>query len=167
MSNGHARMTTVPINDKVLGRSRSGRWFVIGAVLTLLLIWGTVFVVFREWRARHRELAAYGATQIAPLVDPLAKMVPPKVDAKAWKRAVDDTHGMLVAATSSGTMGRPELETLRAELAVRFAQDTPETAKDDLTKLWDEMRKRVGPILTGHPSRPPFCPPRPKILGGT
>jgi len=164
MSNGDAN---VQIDVRTLGRSIPGRWFVVGAALTIVLIWAVVFGVFREWRARHRELAAFGASEVATLVDPLAETVPPEVNAKAWRRAIEATHGMLVVATASGTIDHEEMRTLRHDLQARFAADTPETVKADLTKLWDDMRTRVGPILSGQPSRPPFCPPRPRLLGGT
>ncbi len=149
-----------------LGRARSGRVFVIGAIITLATIWGTLFLVFRDWRARHRELAAFGASEVAPLVDSLADRVPPKVEAKLWREAVVATHGMLEAATASGTMDKPGMVKLRDELHERFAKTNSSTAVGELSNLWDEMEKRVGPVLTGQLSRPPFCPLRPKLLGG-
>ena len=136
-------------NEKVLGPARSGRRFVIGAIVVIAALWGTLFLVFREWRTHHRDLAAFGASEVAPLVDPLADRVPPNVAAKRWRRAVADTHDMLVAATASGTINRPEMEHLRDDLRSRFAKTTPDTAISDLSQLWDEMQERVGPILTG------------------
>ena len=164
MSNGKAR--TVEDDAKYLGQSRSGRWFVIGAVVTIAVLWGTLFLIFREWRARHRELAAFGASEVAPLVDRLADLVPPKVEPKQWRKAVVATHGMLEVATGSGTIDREGMEQLRDKLRERFAKVTPDSVADELSTLWDEMQKQVGPILSGHPSRPPFCPARPKLLGG-
>jgi hypothetical protein len=149
-----------------LGPARSGRRFVIGAVVVIAVLWGTLFLVFREWRTRHRELAAFGASEVATVVDPLTGRVPPGVDAKRWRRAVADTHAMLVAATASGTLDRPAMEHLRDDLRGRLARTTPDTAISDLSRLWDEMQDAVGPILTGRASRPPFCPPRPLLLGG-
>ena len=167
MSELHANPAILPNADESLGRSMSGRWFVIGAALTIALIWAIVFAVFREWRARHRELAAFGAREVAPLVDPLAAMVPPNVEPRRWRNAVASTRGMLVAATASGTIDRDEMQRLRDALVARFARDTPATVADDLAALWDQMGQRVGPIITGQPSRPPFCPPRPLLLGGS
>ena len=152
--------------EKDLGPARSGRRFVIGAIVILATLWGTLFLVFRDWRVRHRELAAFGASEVAPLVDPLADRVPLNVAAKRWRRAVADTHDMLVAAMASGTVGRPEMERLRDDLRSRVAKTTSDTAISDLSHVWDEMQTTVGPILTGRASRPPFCPPRPLLLGG-
>lgn len=152
--------------EKDLGPARSGRRFVIGAVVIIATLWGTLFVVFRDWRVRHRELAHFGASEVAPLVDPLADRLPPNVAAKRWRGAVADTHAMLVAATASGTIDRPGMEHLRDDLRSRFAKTTADTATSDLSRLWDEMQSTVGPVLTGRASRPPFCPPRPLLLGG-
>ena len=149
-----------------LGPARSGRRFVIAAVVVIAAVWGTLFLVFREWRTRHRELAEFGASAVAPLVEPLENLVPPRVDPKRWRRAVADTRTMLVAATASGTISRPQMEALRDDLRARFAKTRPETAISDLARLWDEMQSTVGPVLTGRASRPPFCPPRPLLLGG-
>lgn len=165
MSNGNGN-GKLKLDEANLGRSRSGRVFVIIAALTLAITWGSLFLVFRSWRTRHRELAAFGSREVAPLVDPLADRVPPKVDAKEWRNAVKATHGMLEVATGSGTIDRPGMEHLRDELRERFANTTADTAPGELSDLWDKMEKEVGPILKGHPSRPPFCPARPKLLGG-
>lgn len=147
-----------------LGPARSGRLFVIGAIVALVLIWAALFVAFRQWRSGRNALAAYGAREVAPLVDPLADRGPGDIHPKVWRRAVEDTHAMLVAATASGTIDRVEMERLRAELAARVARDTPATVREDLMRLWDEMEDRVGPILQGRTSRPPHSPMRPAVL---
>jgi hypothetical protein len=164
MSNGKAEI--VRGEEKYLGRARSGRWFVVGAVVTIIVLWAALFLIFRDWRARHRELAAFGAREVAALVDPLADLVPPSVDPKQWRKAVVATHGMLEVATGSGTIDRAGLEQLRDKLRTRFAKVTPDSVAGELSTLWDEMQKQVGPILSGNSSRPPFCPARPKLLGG-
>src|ERR1700722_5087492 len=76
-------------------RGRSGRLLVLGAGVTLLLIWGTLFLVFRDWRARYRERAVYGATQVVPAIDRLRSILPPDVDPALWRDAVDQTRAML------------------------------------------------------------------------
>src|SRR4051794_5174958 len=57
MSNGHPSSSarrdhelpaTVP-GVKALGPARSGRRFVLGAIAAILVIWGTLFFVFRDW----------------------------------------------------------------------------------------------------------------------
>ena len=62
-----------------LPRSHSGRRFVIVAVIVVLVIWGVLYLVFREWRARYRERAAYGVSQVVPAIDPMAETRP------AWR----------------------------------------------------------------------------------
>ena len=42
----------------LLPRGHSGRLLVISSGLTLLVIWGTLYLVFRDWRARYRERAS-------------------------------------------------------------------------------------------------------------
>ncbi len=169
MSNGHVPHPSVgdaqsPAVAKALGPARSGRAFVIVAVVAIAAIWGTLFLVFRDWRERHRALSAFGATEVAALVDPLASNVPPGVPARAWRSAVSDTHAMLVTVTSAGLLDRDGLESLRDDLRARISRMTPETEVKGLSDLWDDMQKRAGPVLLNRSSRPPFAPPRPKVL---
>ena len=169
MSNGHAKEKVGPRDPggEALGPSRSGKKFVIAAFLTIAALWLGLVLAFRDWKGRHQELAAYGAREVAPLVDPLAERVPPGVEPKEWRSAVADTHAMLETLTASGLLDQKEtMEALRADLAARFAKASPETASGVLSNLWDEMQAKAGPVLTGRPSRPPYCPPRPVILGG-
>jgi hypothetical protein len=171
MSNGHVPHPSVgddesPAVTKALGPARSGRTFVIIAVVAIAAIWGTLFLVFRDWRERHRALSAFGATEVATLVDPLAETAPPGVAAKTWRNAVGDTHAMLVTVTSAGLLDREGLESLRDDLRVRVARMTPEVEVKGLSKLWDEMQEKAGPVILNRSSRPPFAPPRPKVLGG-
>ena len=77
---------------ETLSRGHSGRLFVLGAGLTLLLIWGTLFLVFRDWRARYRERAYSGAAQVVSAIDRLRSIVPPNVDPAVWHDAVDQTR---------------------------------------------------------------------------
>jgi len=166
MSNGYTKTQPDPaVTPDALGPSWSGRRFVIVGVIVLIAIWSALYLVFREWRSRHRELAAFGAREVGPLVDPLASLSPPGVEPKVWADAVRDSHAMLDALTASGLLDRPSMEALRDDLHRRFAATTSESAVPDLTALWDEMQAKAGPILTGRPSRPPFCPTRPEILG--
>ena len=64
-------------------RGHSGRRFVLVAGVIVLLIWGTLYLVFREWRAKYRERAQYGATQVVPAIEPLRGVMPPGVDVAA------------------------------------------------------------------------------------
>ena len=49
--------------SEVVKGGHSGRWFVLAAGMTVLVIWGTLYLVFRDWRAKYRERALYGATK--------------------------------------------------------------------------------------------------------
>ncbi len=167
---GPDALTRRPPDDE---SSVSGRRFVIAGLIAILLIWGAVYLAFLYWRARYRALAEFGASQVAPLVDPLADRVPPGVDPDAWKAAVADTRGMLLALTGAGVLDRPQMEALRADVAARVARATPETARDELTALWDDVEKRAGPVIapdvdppppgSRHAARHPR-PPRPRLL---
>lgn len=154
--------------------SVSGRRFVIVGILATLLIWGAVYLAFLYWRARYRALAEFGATQVAPLVDPLAERVPPGVDPAAWRRAVADTHGMLLALTGAGVLDRMHAETLRREVAARVGRaTTPEAARAELIGLWDQVERDAGPVIAPDSEPPPPGsrhaarhprPPRPALL---
>ena len=96
MSNGEAKAAPRPMS-----REFSGRRFVIGAGVTIAVIWLALFLVFRDWRARHRDASEFGRREVATVVDPLADMVPQGVDRKRWLQAVDDSHDMLMTVTGS------------------------------------------------------------------
>lgn len=134
----------------------SGRRFVTVAVLTVLVAWGSLYLVFRGWRARVLARAAYGAREVAPTVDPLARMVPEGVRPDDWREAVQQTHALLVALTAANLLDRPQMQALRDELAARVAGARPETARRVLKSVWDDMCARAGPVLARRP--------RPKVL---
>ncbi|HMB05158.1 MAG TPA: hypothetical protein VKP69_15645 [Isosphaeraceae bacterium] len=139
----------------------SGRRFVTLAVLGVLVLWGVLTLVFRDWRARYRARAAFGATQVATAIDPLAEVVPPGIAPDAWRRAVAETHAMLVTLTASNLLDLAQMRALRGEVLARVARARPETARDELAGLWDGLSDRAEPVLgTRHP-RPKLLPPRP------
>ncbi len=135
--------------------SASGRRFVVAGIVATLLIWGAVYLAFLYWRATYRALAEFGANQVAPLVDPMAERVPPGVEPGAWKSAVADTHALLVALTGAGLLDRPTMEALRADVAARVARATPESARAELTRLWDDIEARAGPAVAPDDAPPP------------
>jgi hypothetical protein len=153
-----------PGSPRAQGPRLSGRRFVAAGVVALLVLWGALYVAFRDWRARHRALAEFGRAAVAPAVEPLAGLRPPGVDPADWSRAVADTRAMLVALTASGLLDRPRMEALRDELRGRVARARDETAVETLRSLWDDMEARAGPVLTRKAERPPHPPPRPAIL---
>ncbi len=150
--------------------SYSGRLLVLGAGLVIFIVWGSLYLVFRDWRARYRARAAFGATQVAPVVDCLAQTVPQGTDAEAWRRAVQQTHDMLVTVTSANLLDLEQMKALRDELqqTVLRARAHPETSRDELASIWNAMADRAEFVLQegssgrrkGHP-RPAVVLPRP------
>ena len=160
--------------DPVEAPSWSGRLTVGGLVVGVLVLWLGLDLAFRGWRERYRALAEFGAREVAPAVDPLAQMSPPDVPPDEWRRAVADTHAMLLALTGAGVLDRGLMERLRDDLRERVAGARPETAKADLARLWDDLERQAGPVIapdlippppnSRHAARNPR-PPRPKLLG--
>jgi hypothetical protein len=139
----------------------SGRRFVTLALLSILVLAGLLALVFRDWRARYRERAAFGALQVAPAIDPLAQVVPPEIAPDAWRQAVAETHALLVTLTASNLLDLAQMHALRAEVQARVARARPETARAELAGLWDGIADRAEPVVgTRHP-RPKLLPPRP------
>ena len=97
----------------VAGCGTSGRRFVILAVIAVLVIWGSLYLVFRERPVRDRERAAYGASQVCAVIDAFAEVKPPVVDPARWRDAVARTHDLLVAVTASNLLGIEEMRDLR------------------------------------------------------
>ena len=137
---------------------RSGRHVVIVGVLLVLVTWGGLYLAFRDWRARYRERALYGATHVATAIDPMVAEVPAGVPPEAWRDAVSETHAMLVTVTASNLLDMAALRSLRGDVAARVARARPETALSELAGLWDDLHDRAGPLLDRHP-RPELLPP--------
>jgi hypothetical protein len=144
---------------------------VILAVCTVGVIWGVTYLVFTKWRAGYRARAAYGATHVVPVIDPLAFVVPPGVDRAAWRDAVEQTHAMLLTVTRSNVLGTKQMQELRAELerAVERTRTRPETGPDRLAEIWNGIEERGGFLLKDERSptgsrhtRPKLLPPAPK-----
>ena len=123
----------------------SGRRFVIAAALVMAVTWGGLYLIFRDWRAHHRELAAYGREQVAAAIDPLADLRPPGVEPEEWRTAVALTRKMLEDVTASGLMDRPGLDALRADLEGRVAgsRARPERALGVLAGIWEDMGRKT------------------------
>ena len=152
----------------------SGRRTVVLFVAGVLLLWFGLDRGFRAWKARYEARAAFAATRLAPAVDPMARLTPDGVDPVAWRRAVADTHAMLLALGGSGVLDEGRLEDLRRQVADRAARARPETAVGELSALWDDLERRAGPIIAPDRVPPPAGsrhalrhprPPRPALLG--
>jgi hypothetical protein len=150
----------------LLGRGHSGRRFVLVAGLALLLLWGMLYVVFRDWRARYRARALYGASHVVPAIDPLAALAPAGVDPAAWRDAVDQTRTMLTTVTSSNLLDVHDMDRLRAEVDgyVARARQDPETALVVLAEIWNDMADRAEFLFKDNRSKDGDRHPRPKIL---
>jgi hypothetical protein len=153
-----------------LERGHSGRSFVIAAGVTVLLVWGILYLFFREWRSGYRERAIYGKTQVLPTIEPLRAIQPPKVDPVAWRDAVDQTRAMLVTVIDSNLLDLKDMDSLRVELArhVGRASVQPATAVRELAEIWNEAADRGEFLFRDSRSasgerhaRPTILPPRP------
>ncbi len=147
-------------------KGHSGRTFVLAACVTILVLWGSLYLVFRDWRSRYRARADFGATQVAPAIDPMAEVVPPVVDPTAWKEAVAATHSMLVTVTGANLLDVPQMEALREELQqiVSRAREHPERAVHELASVWDAMSQRAEFVLQEGTSGRRKAHTRPTIL---
>jgi hypothetical protein len=157
---------TAAQGSPALPPAHSGRRFVIGAGLVLLLLWGALYLVFRDWRARYNERARFGATQVAPVIDALADTPPPGVTARDWREAVRETHDLLVTVTGSNLLDRQQMLSLRQELeqTVARAQAQPETARDELAGVWNLVADRAGFVFRNGRSASGMRHIRPRIL---
>lgn len=154
----------------------SGTATVVVLLVGLLLLWFALDRGFRAWRADHEARALLGETTLAPLVDVLADPVPPGLEPPLWRQAVADTHAMLLALAGSGALGEGQIVALRREVADRVARARarPETARAELSALWDDLQRRAGPIIAPDVTPPPAGsrhahrhprPARPALLG--
>ena len=134
----------------------SGRRAVVALVAAVLALWLGLDLSFRAWKARYDALAAFGAREVAPAVDPLAETLPPDVPPADWRGAVADTHAMLLALTGAGVLDRPQMDQLRREILTRVAEARPESARQTLAGLWDDLERRAGPVIA-----PDLAPPPP------
>lgn len=152
----------------------SGRRAVVALVATVLALWLGLDLAFRAWKARYDALAGFGASKVAPAIDPLAEMIPPDISPSDWRAAVADTHAMLLALTGAGVLDQSQMDQLRQDVADRVARARPETALKTLANLWDDLERKAGPVIAPDLTPPPPNsrqaarnprPPRPKLLG--
>jgi hypothetical protein len=154
----------------VLSRGHSGRRFVLVAGVVLLVIWGVLFLIFRDWKTRYQRRAAYGAAQVVPVIDRLATIVPPNIDPDDWRDAVRQTRAMLTTVVGSNLLDIEEMDRLHTELdrCTERAQAHPASARDELASIWNKLADRAeflfqdsrSPKGDRHP-RPKILPPRP------
>src|SRR5437764_11391912 len=97
---------------RALGRPHSGRRFVVLAVVVLLTLWLTLFLVFRDWRARYRARTQLGQREVSAALLPLARIVPPEVAPDARAEMVDQTRDMLAARAGPNSLDPPAMHAL-------------------------------------------------------
>jgi hypothetical protein len=166
-------------------RTTSGRVLVTAAVLVVLVLWGSLYVAFRQWRWRYGQRAAFGARYVATAIDALAEVVPAgelpqgvlaagcagasaliaaaapcDVSPAAWRQAIDETHTMLITVTAANVLDLSQMQVLQSQIASRVAGARPETARAALAALWDDLENHAGPIVLGRHPRPTLLPPR-------
>ena len=152
----------------------SGRRTVVAIVAAVLTLWLGLSLSFRGWKARYQARTEFGASRVAPVIDPLASDPPPGIRPADWRAAVADTHAMLLALTAAGVLDESRMDGLRQDLADRVARARPETALKTLSDIWNDLERQAGPLIAPDRISPPANsrhaarhprPPRPKILG--
>ncbi len=189
---GMAMPKPLPMPGAAISGGASGRRFVTAAVLAILLLWGSLYLIFRNWRAGYREREAFGARYVAGAVDALASIVPagecppsirtsgcagavaiaaavaaqaklPDTSADAWHRAVAETHAMLITLTASNVLDIQQMNDLSKRVSALVAGARPSTARAELAALWDEIEAQAGPIVRSRHTRPNLLPPFPRL----
>jgi hypothetical protein len=144
----------------------SGRRFVLVAGLVFLALWGVLYLLFRDWRARYYQRALYGASYVVPAIDPMARIDPPGVSPKDWRVAVASTKSMLLTVTSSNLLDQRQLQELHSRLEAAAARSTadPTRAIAELAAIWNNIADRGEFLLKDSKSAGGERHPRPKIL---
>ena len=122
-----------------LGRSVSGRAFVVASVVVLMIGSGLLRLAFDQWRAGVSAQIARGKSRVAEAVRPLAALEPPGVEEGAWEIAVDDTEAMLDDLVGTGRLDREAIDDLLSRLDA--ARIEPESAPAMLAGVWDDAAR--------------------------
>jgi hypothetical protein len=138
----------------------SGRVLVTTIVVVVLLVWGSLNLVFRQWRSRYLERKAYAEQVIAARVEPLAKVVPPDVSPAEWRAAVAETRAMLKTLTDSNMLDAARIEDLSARVSDLVRDAHPDDARTRLADIWDDAEGGAGPVVTARHIRPKLLPER-------
>lgn len=130
-------------SNSTIGRAISGRRVVFGAVVALLISWGSLFVLFSIWRSGVEERIAFGKANVVPVMEDLNDISPPGVSSADWNQAVEETKAMLEEIVGTGRIDRNGLEVLRADLTGRInrARTHPEESLTTLAGIWDDMAR--------------------------
>ncbi|QDV37354.1 hypothetical protein [Tautonia plasticadhaerens] len=120
-----------------------GRLFVVGSVGGALLIWGTLYVIFIDWRQEIRGRIDYGKSKVAPVVGSLSAITPPGIPEQEWEDAVRRSEAMLDEVVGTGRLDPQRMESLRSDLTSRVAEArrSPRVAPTILGRIWDDMAR--------------------------
>jgi hypothetical protein len=148
------------------GRNRSGRRFVLLTALGVAVLWGGLFVMFRQWRSQYMVRAAFGSSKVAPVIDAMATIDPPGVSRDDWEDAVRRTHALIVTVTDSNLLSIHQMIDLRSELlqVVDRSLKRPETAVAELSNVWTSFSDRAAFLFRDTRAADGRRHIRPKIL---
>ena len=156
---GSSSPLPAPVPEDGGGFFRSGRVFVTALVLVVLVVWGTLNLVFRQWRAGYRERAAYGERVVVAPVEPLALVVPKGEDPEAWRSAVDETRAMLKTLIGSNVLDVNRMRALGERISSEVRTARPDDARAHLSAIWDAAEAGAGPVVTSRHPRPRLLRP--------
>ncbi len=125
----------------------SGRKFVIGLAVVILLVWGALSLGFRTWKAGYEGRAAAGRISAAR-IRPLVRACPPGVEIWEWEDTVDHAEAMLIALTGSNLLSVDQIQELsgRIDSLTGQAEKQPARSIELLRAFWDDLSKRAGPV---------------------
>jgi len=125
----------------------SGRKFVLGLVLAILMLWGLLYLGFRSWKAGYEGRATAGRAAAAR-IRPLTQARPPSVEIWVWEDTVDHAEAMLIALTGSNLLSVAQIQELTGQIDELTRQATEDPAKSIplLKEFWDALSKRSGPV---------------------
>ncbi len=134
--------------------------------LVLLTVWGTLYLLFRDWRARYQKRALYGASVVVPAIDPMARALPPGIAPDTWRDAIASTRSMLLTVTGSNLLDQKQMDELRTELdrATTRSLADPKRAVTELATIWNNIADRGEFLLKDGRSASGERHPRPRIL---
>ncbi|MFM7318168.1 MAG: hypothetical protein ACKO5E_14585 [bacterium] len=127
-------------------QSYSGRRFIIGLIIAVLVFWASIWLGFNQWRNAYLKRAEMGRN-IAHQVRPLVESRPAGVKPPEWEDAVDVFEAMLIAVTGSNLLGQPQLQALEAEIRQLLASCAADHEKSPalIREFWNSLFRRTGP----------------------
>jgi hypothetical protein len=147
------------------------------AVDELAEVWNNVAdrgeFLFRDSRSlsgerhpRPQILPSYGATRVAPALNPLRGIIPAGVELAEWRDAIAQTRALVLAVTDSNALLVGQMQKLRSALDghVERAKERPETVLAELAAIWNEVAASGQSVLKEARSSDGKLLSRPEIL---